>query len=111
MKLAIIIYSNDAETIWNAFRLANTAYAFDDESTVFLLGKGVESASVDSIKFDVREQMDMFRKAGGRMIGCGVCCDTREKEMPFIKDDLDCETGSMRTLLTLIKENDKILTF
>ena len=42
MKLGMIVYSNDAEVVWNAFRLANLALTEKDEVKIFLLAKGVE---------------------------------------------------------------------
>ena len=111
MKLAIIIYSNDAETVWNAFRLANSALTYDDEVSIFLLGKGVECHEIHSIKFDVQEQMQLFEEFGGTMIGCGVCCDARADTMPFLKEELSCEIGSMQNLYVLTKDADKVFTF
>lgn len=111
MKLSIIIYSNDAETVWNAFRLASTALAYEDEVTVFLLGKGVECVDIKSIKYNIKEQIEIFHEHGGKMIGCGVCCEIRQDEMPLLKEDLQCELGSMQTLYSLINQADKVLTF
>jgi len=45
MKLGLVIYSNDSETVWNAFRFGNFALNQKDAVNVFLLGKGVESES------------------------------------------------------------------
>ncbi|MDP2301370.1 MAG: hypothetical protein Q8N03_02960 [Ignavibacteria bacterium] len=42
MKLGIVIHSNDAETVWNAFRLGIFALHEGDSVKVFLLAKGVE---------------------------------------------------------------------
>lgn len=42
MQLGIIIYSNDAETVWNAYRFANFSLNKGDAVKVFLLAKGVE---------------------------------------------------------------------
>lgn len=111
MKLGIVIYSKDPETVWNAFRLANTACIYDDEVTVFLLGAGVESASLSSIRFNVAEQIAVFREEGGKIIGCGVCCEVREDEMPFIREELSCDIGSMQDLYRVVNECDKVLTF
>ena len=111
MEVAIIIYSNDAETVWNAFRLANSALGYDDKVTIFLLGKGVECIEIDSIKYDIKEQMDLFEEFGGKMIGCGVCCESRADTMPLLKDELTCEMGSMQNLYALVKDADKVLTF
>lgn len=111
MKWLVIIYSSDPETVWNAFRLANSSLGYDNEVTVFLLGKGVECVTLQSIKYNISEQMELFEEFGGKLIGCGVCCDNREDEMPFLKDDLQCEMGSMQNLYVLTKEADKVLTF
>ena len=45
MKIGIIIYSNDPETVWNAFRYANFAIKEGNEVKVFLTGKGVKAES------------------------------------------------------------------
>jgi sulfur relay (sulfurtransferase) complex TusBCD TusD component (DsrE family) len=111
MKFAIIIYSNDSETAWNAFRFANTTRSFDNEVNVFLLGKGVEVAMISTLQYDVLEQVRVFLDSGGKIIGCGVCCESRKSEMPFLLEDLKCEMGSMRHLYALVAEADKVLTF
>ena len=111
MKFTIIIYSNDTETVWNAFRLANSALGYDDEVTIFLLGKGVEYNELHSIKFDIQEQVKIFEEFGGKMIGCGICCDSRADTMPLLKEELTCEMGSMQNLYALTKDADKIITF
>lgn len=111
MRVAIIIYSNDAETVWNAFRFANTSLAYDNQVDVFLLGKGVEAISVSTIKFNIIEQVDTFRENGGVIIGCGVCCESRKDKMPFLVDELKCEMGSMQQLYGLAIEADKVFTF
>jgi uncharacterized protein involved in oxidation of intracellular sulfur len=111
VKVTLIIYSNDAETVWNAFRLANTALAYEDEVTIFLLGKGVECNEIHSLKFDIQEQMSIFEEFGGKMIGCGICCESRTETMPLLLDELTCEMGSMQNLYALTKTADKIITF
>jgi sulfur relay (sulfurtransferase) complex TusBCD TusD component (DsrE family) len=111
MKVAIIISSNDPETVWNAFRLANTALGYDDEVSVFLLGAGVECRSLGSVKYDIEEQMDIFEEYGGTLMGCGVCCDSRENIMPNLREELNCEIGSMQNLYALLKDCDKVLSF
>jgi len=42
MKLGIVLYSNDAENVFNAFRLGLFALKKSDDVTTFLLAKGVE---------------------------------------------------------------------
>jgi sulfur relay (sulfurtransferase) complex TusBCD TusD component (DsrE family) len=111
MKFLIIVYSRDPETIWNAFRFASTTMAYDNEVTVFLLGSGVEAPTLGTIKFDIREQIEIFREQGGGMIGCGVCCEIRSDVIPGLETELNCELGSMQQLYALSAEADKILTF
>lgn len=111
MRVLCIIYSNDPETVWNAFRFANSALAYENQVDVFLVGKGVESAGISTLQFDVQEQMNLYRENGGRMTGCGVCCETRKDEMPFLQDQLKCEMGSMQQLYVLVAEAEKVLTF
>ena len=66
MKLGICIYSNYAETVWNAFRFANHSVKhFQEDVRVFLLGKGVEATTLDTDQFQVAEQMKSFLAAGG----------------------------------------------
>lgn len=111
MHIAIVIYSNDSETVWNAFRFAITSITYDNRVDIFLLGKGVEAATASTIKFDIEEQMELFRESGGIVIGCGVCCESRKDEMPFLQEGLKCEMGSMQQLYAMVAKADKVLTF
>lgn len=111
MKIAIIIYSAEPETVWNAFRLGSASLAYDDEVSVFLLGTGVEAMNIKSLKYNIREQVEIFLEHGGKMLGCELCCNTRADEMPFLKQDIGCELGSMQDLYSIIKEADRIISF
>ncbi len=111
MKVAVIIYSNDSETIWNAFRFAITSLIYENQVTIFLLGKGVEAMSASTFNFDIQEQAELFRGNGGVIVGCGVCCEYRKEEMPFLQRELRCEMGSMQDLYGLVAEADKVITF
>lgn len=111
MHIVIIVSSNDSETVWNAFRFANTSLANTSRVELFLLGKGVEAATISTLKYDIEEQIALFRENGGAMIGCGVCCESRKDEMPFLQEGLKCEMGSMQQLYSLVAEADKVLTF
>jgi uncharacterized protein involved in oxidation of intracellular sulfur len=111
MIILITIYSNEPETVWNAFRLANTSLAYDNQVKVFLLGKGVEAAMVSTLQHDVVEQLKLFADNGGELIGCGICCENRKPAMPFLLEGLKCEMGSMNQLYGLMAEADKVLTF
>jgi uncharacterized protein involved in oxidation of intracellular sulfur len=111
MQILLIVQSNDAETVWNAFRFANTSLAYDNEVSVFLLGKGVEAPMIGTLQFDVDEQMALFRESGGQLIGCGVCCESRRDEMPSLEAGLNCEIGSMQQLYGMAAAADKVFTF
>ena len=51
MKIGIILNTNDAETIWNAFRFGNEALKNAHSVKVFLLGKGVEIENAKDDRF------------------------------------------------------------
>jgi len=106
MKIGIIIYSDDSETVWNAFRLGNFALAEGDSVKVFLLGKGVECESLDTSKFVVTEQMRMLVDVGGEIFACGSCLKIRQSEGSEI-----CPLSTMRDLYEIVKECDKTVTF
>ena len=40
MKIGIVIYSDDSETVWNAFRFGNFALAMGDEDRSMYLAIG-----------------------------------------------------------------------
>jgi len=72
MKLGIIIYSTDAETVWNAFRLGVFSLKEGDSVKTFLLAKGVECEKLVDNKFNVVEQMQQFVNEGGEILACGT---------------------------------------
>ena len=60
MNVFFIISSDDAETIYNAMRLANVGLEKGDEVSVFMLEKGVRFEKCDSKDYDVMDQMNKF---------------------------------------------------
>lgn len=60
MKLLMIISTDEAETIYNAMRLANLGVKKGDEVSVFMLGKGVLFEQSGSEQFNVMEQVQQF---------------------------------------------------
>ncbi|HNC14245.1 MAG TPA: DsrE family protein [Cyclobacteriaceae bacterium] len=106
MKLGIIIYSNDSETVWNAFRLGIFSRKQGDTVSVFLLGKGVEVESLDRDKFDITGQIHSFSDIGGAILACGTCLKLRQSEELGI-----CPISTMQDLYTLIHDSDKVLCF
>ncbi len=106
MKLGIVIYSDDAETVWNAFRLGNFALMEGDNVKVFLLAKGVECQSLDSGDFKIIDLMQTLTDGGGRIYACGTCLRMRESE----GSDM-CPFSSINDLYEIIRDSDKVVTF
>lgn len=106
MKLALIIHSTDAETVWNVFRLGNFALKERDHVTAFLLAKGVEAESLDTAQFKVTEQMQAFLAGGGRILACGTCLKLRQKSGSEL-----CPLSTMQDLYELVRDSDRVLTF
>jgi len=105
VKLGIVIYTHDPETVWNAFRLGILALSCEDEVTVFLLAKGVEIDSLDSDEFDVTDKLSEFAKNGGIVLSCGTCMSLRNQPTPA-----NCQSATMGTLYEMIKNSDKVIT-
>ncbi|NAS89111.1 sulfur reduction protein DsrE [ANME-1 cluster archaeon AG-394-G21] len=106
MKIELVIYSNDSETVWNAFRFGNFALKEGDEIKVFLLANGVDCESLDMDKFKVTEQMQTLVDNGGEMFACGSCLKIRQSEGSEV-----CPLSTMKDLHEIVKESDKIVTF
>lgn len=106
MKLGIIIYSDDAEVVWNAFRLGNFALKEKDQVKIFLLAKGVECEKLDTDKFKVTEQMQAFVDAGGKILACGTCLKIRNSEGTEM-----CPLSTMKDMYEIIKESDRVVSF
>lgn len=60
MKLLIIISTDEAETSYNAMRLANVGVKKGDEVSVFMLGRGVLFEQGSNEQFNVLEQVQQF---------------------------------------------------
>lgn len=105
MKIGIIISQTDPETVWNALRFANTAILEDHQVKVFLLGQGVEIESIKSDKFDVKDQLDKLNQLGGTMLACGTCIRSRNMQFEV------CPISSMKDMIKLVVESDRVLTF
>jgi len=106
MKLGIIIYSNDPETVWNVLRLAVLSLKRSDTVKIFLLAKGVEIESLDTQKFPVTELMQEFIQLDGEIHACGVCIQFRES----VSSEM-CPVSTMEDLHRIIEESDKVITF
>ena len=105
MKLGIIISTNEPETVWNAYRLANFSLIEGDNVKVFLLTRGVESEAGNK-KYNVKKQIAQFLSKGGEIYACGTCMKSRQMES---RDT--CPVSSMKDLYQIVKESYKVLTF
>lgn len=105
MKLGIVVYSDEAENIWNAFRLGVFALKQGDSVKIFLLAKGVECETLGTEKFNVTEQMQSYVDAGGEILACGSCLKIRNSEGSEM-----CPLSTMQDLYDLINESDKVVS-
>jgi len=106
MKIGLVIYSNDPETVWNAFRLGNFALKQGDAVRAFLLAKGVECESLDTEQFKVTEQMQSFTDVGGQLFACGTCLKIRNSEGSQM-----CPLSTMKDLYEIVTQSDRVVTF
>jgi uncharacterized protein involved in oxidation of intracellular sulfur len=60
MNVLFIICTDDAETSYNAMRLANVAVKKGNDVSVFMLGKGVLFEKSSNQDFNVMEQVNQF---------------------------------------------------
>ncbi len=107
MKLAIILSTNNAETNWNAFRLANLAITKGDDVGIFLLGEGVEYEKNTSDKFDIKHLVETFLQSEKAHIqACGTCMKSRNQESSDA-----CPISGLNELYELIATSDKVVSF
>ncbi|HBL17141.1 MAG: sulfur reduction protein DsrE [Elusimicrobia bacterium GWA2_69_24] len=106
MKLGVVISVAEAETAWNALRLANFAKKQGDEVAVFFMGPGVDSVETKDQRFDVKAQAEDFRRAGGKLLACGTCLKLRERDGSEV-----CPLSTMKDLYELVRDSDRVVTF
>ena len=106
MNIGIVIGTNEAEVVWNAFRFGNASLKANHETKIFLINNGVEIEDIKDEKYDVKEQTDLFIGNRGQMLACGTCLKSRQEEGSNV-----CPVSTMKDLLQLVEESDKILTF
>lgn len=105
MKLGLIVYSTDAETLWNGFRLGVFAREAGDEVTAFLLAKGVDAEAHADEPFNVKHMMQSFVDAGGTILACGTCLELRQSDGTEL-----CPLSTMKDLHELIRTSDRVVT-
>jgi sulfur relay (sulfurtransferase) complex TusBCD TusD component (DsrE family) len=105
MKLGMIITQTDAETVFNALRLALYSLEQGDEVRLFLSGRGVEIDRIEDPKFDVKAQAQKVLDAGGRFLACGSCLKLRNSEGSEI-----CPLSTLRDQYEIVCNCDKLVT-
>jgi sulfur relay (sulfurtransferase) complex TusBCD TusD component (DsrE family) len=106
MNVGICIYSNDPETVFNALRFGNFALGMGDEVKLFLMGKGVETETLDLGDFKISEQIGIFLEEGGTTFGCGACLDIRHSD-----PSAACPRSTMMDFYEMVEWADKVVTF
>ena len=104
MKLGIIVNTNDAEKAWNALRLGNEALTGGNETTLFLLGSGVEIVSIKNKVFNVAGVLKKFLNNGGNLLACGSCLELRHQEAGV------CPISTMAELVEMISGSEKVVS-
>ena len=104
MKLGMIITQTDAETAFNALRLALYSLQQGDEVRLFLSGKGVEIDCVEDPKFNVKEQAQKVLEAGGQFFACGACLKIRDAKGSEI-----CPLSTLKDQYEIVRDSDKVV--
>jgi uncharacterized protein involved in oxidation of intracellular sulfur len=105
-KLGIVLTTNDPETVFNVFRLANFSADSGDTVSIFLLGKGVELDRIKSAKFDIPAQVHRFLSNGQKIMACATCLKFHQSSGSEM-----CPISTMQDLYDLIRASDRVLTF
>jgi uncharacterized protein involved in oxidation of intracellular sulfur len=106
MKIGVVLNSNDAEEVWNAFRFGNVALKKNYAVRFFLLGKGVEAEDIKSERFSVKEQMQAFIDSKGELLACGTCMKNRQKQ-----ESNFCPIATLDDMLEIVEWSDRLVNF
>ncbi len=112
MKIGLIVYSNDPETVLNALELSIHALSRGDQVRVFLLGKGVEvetagKADVYNMQtFNIAEGMRNLVEGGGQIFASGKCLAVRQVGLPGL-----CTSSGLSDIYEMVRDCDKVITF
>ena len=111
MKLGLIVYTDDTETVSNAFQFAIYAREAGDQVEVFLLGKGVgaslgKTGGYARNVYSVAQQMKTLVDSGGRILVSGQCLEFRELGVPDL-----CTRADVKAMHEMVKSSDRVITF
>jgi uncharacterized protein involved in oxidation of intracellular sulfur len=106
MKFGIILETREPEKAWNAFRFAVTSRKQGHEVKVFLMGEAVECENLSHEKYDVADQLRAFVTAGGEILACGTCLESRQLGATEV-----CPISTMVDCVNLVGWADRVVTF
>jgi uncharacterized protein involved in oxidation of intracellular sulfur len=106
MKYALVINTDETETVWNALRFGSAALSRGHEASIFLLGPAVAIESVGDERFDVQALLLRFDELGGVALSCGTCLRLRKIDASGV-----CPMSTMDDLVRLTEEADRVMTF
>lgn len=106
MRIGIVLSTNEPELAWNAMRFGVTALKGGHRVRIFLLARGVELEELTSPTFDIKSQLEKYRRHGGEILACGTCLEFRAKDSTEA-----CPASTMQDLLALVEDFDRVLTF
>lgn len=105
MKLGMIITQTDAETVFNALRLALYSLEHGDAVRIFLSGKGVEIDSIRDPRFNVQSQAQKVLDAGGCFFACGACIKLRNSGASEV-----CPLSTLADQYEIVRDSDRLVT-
>ena len=101
----MIVYSNDPETVFQAFRLGIYSLSKGDHVNMFLLAKGVECEDLDAENFNMIVQIKAFLEKSGKTYSCTSCMKIRQKGQTEA-----CPLSTMADMYRIVAESDKVIT-
>ena len=107
--IGMLIYSDDAETVWNAMRLAVYSQSQGDFVVIFVLGRGTDifmQKQDDNDVYNVQNISDTFLHNGGTIYLCATCAWARNTE-----DVQSCTITSIADMYQIVKRSKIVLTF
>ena len=106
MKLGMVVYTPEAETVSNVLRLGLFALKQGDSVKLFLLARCVECEKLDTEQFQITAQMREFLNLGGDILACGTCLKLRQTEGSEL-----CPVSTMKDLYEIVRDSDRVITF
>ena len=70
------------------------------------MGEAVECESLSHEKYDVAGQLNTFNKAGGEILACGTCLESR-----YLEGSDACPISTMVDCVQVMEWADKMVTF